>query len=186
MGGTGRFRISEESEWIQAYLDTNESKYLAGLYESYKQQGYIQCLKLVRNSADAQDLSSETFIRAFDRIAQFKIGSPFYPWLNRIAMNLSIDFLRQQSKHRFQQVDNLQLEDEPVSFIDENEQSALKARLLRELKKLRVEQRRCFCLFYINKLSYKDISKLIGMSDNQVRSHIQNARRRLKILMEQV
>ena len=186
MGGTGKFRISEESEWIQAYLDTNESKYLAGLYERYKQQIYIQCFKLVSNPVDAQDLSSETFIRAFDRIVQFKVGSPFYPWLNRIAMNLCIDFLRQQSKRHFQQVDDLQLEDEGVSSIDGNEQGELKARLSQELKKLKVEQRRCFCLFYINKLSYKDIAKLIGMSDNRVRSHIQNARRRLKILMEQV
>lgn len=186
MSGTGKFRISEESEWIQTYLDTNESKCLAGLYEGYKQQIYIQCLKLVSNPVDAQDLSSETFIRAFDRIEQFKIGSPFYPWLNRIAMNLCIDFLRQQSKYHFQQVDDLQLEDKSEFFFDEEEQDALKTKLTNELQKLNFGQRRCFCLFYINRLSYNDIAKLTGLSHNQVRSHIQNARRRLKILVEQV
>src|SRR5262245_33607130 len=46
---------------------------------------------IVRNSADAEDLGQEAFVRAFQTIDRFKSGEPFGPWIYRIVTNLSLD-----------------------------------------------------------------------------------------------
>ncbi|MFQ5604348.1 MAG: RNA polymerase sigma factor [bacterium] len=174
----------EENLWIQNYLNTRDKQYLGKLYERYKQKIFMRCLHLVKNTEDAKDLASEAFIKAFNNIEKFKSGSPFYPWLSRIAGNLCIDHLRKQSRYHYQQI----LEEHAVIDPDSREQTenqkTLKEKIWQILQMLKPPQRRCFSLFYIHHLSYGDIADLTGYPMNQVRSYIQNGRRRFKILME--
>jgi len=177
--------IDEDIFWIQRYFESGDTQYLGRLYERYKQRIFLQCMKMVRNVEEAKDLTSDAFVKAFDHINDFKLGSPFFPWLSRIAVNLCLDYLRRRSRYKFEQISDQH------AVMDVQNGSAktqgFKAfRILKAIQKLKTPQRRCFCLFYINDLSYKEIAELTGYSYNQVRSHIQNGRRRFKILMEEI
>ena len=180
------FNISdnEDSLWIRKYLDSKETQYVGNLYEKYKQKIYVHCMKLVMNSEVAKDITSESFIKAFNHIESFKLEKSFYPWLSRIALNLCVDHLRKKSRYKFQQLE----EKHAVINYEHNDQNEsqeyLKHKILKAVKMLKPLQRRCFCLFYIHRLSYKEIVEMTGYPSDQVRSHIQNGRRRFKILME--
>ena len=175
----------EETVWIEQYLSTTDTSYLGRLYEKYKKSTFLRCLEIVKDREAAQDLTSEVFIRVFDKIRTFKTGVPFAPWLSRITVNLCIDYLRRQSYRRFrliQEGEDFVAPQEPAAFESGSETPA---RLLAALKALNPKQRRCFCLFYVHGLSYKEIAELTGYSKDQVRSYIQNGRRNFKIFWEQ-
>ena len=177
--------IAQDTHWIQKYLESRNTEFLGKLYERYKQRVFLQCMKMVKNAEDAKDLTSETFLRAFEHIIDFKPGLPFFPWLSRIATNLCLDHLRRCSRYRFEEIrDQHGVVNARNKHLEE--QGFDPSMILKAIQKLKVPQRRCFCLFYINDLSYKEIAKLTGYSYDQVRSHIQNARRRIKILMEEL
>jgi RNA polymerase sigma-70 factor (ECF subfamily) len=175
---------NSDSTLIQQYLETGNNRFLAMLYERYKQRIFGRCMKMVRNVEEAKDLTSETFMRAFGHLSDFDITRPFYPWLSRIATNLCIDHLRKQSRQRFEQLGEHHARTQ-VEQEDNEDQERLAHKILNAIQKLKQPQRRCFCLFYIHHLSYKEISKITGLTYDQVRSHIQNGRRRFRILMEE-
>ena len=176
--------VERDNATIHSYLDTRDIEYLGKLYEAYKKIIFMHCLKMAGHEEDAKDLASETFIRAFDRIEGFKPGAPFLPWLMRIATNLCIDHLRRKSRYKFYEFDEthsavaIQNESEPKQPMISVE------RIIEKLKKLKPLQKRCFCLFYIHNLTYKQIAELTGYPLGRVRSYIQNGKRNFKLLME--
>ncbi|MFQ5772272.1 MAG: RNA polymerase sigma factor, partial [bacterium] len=103
-GANSKISAYEDNLWIQKYLDSRDTQYLGNLYERYKQKIFVHCLKKIKNVEEAKDLASETFIKAFDKIENFQPGSPFLPWLVRIASNLCIDHLRKSSRFRYQPI----------------------------------------------------------------------------------
>ncbi|MFQ5652297.1 MAG: RNA polymerase sigma factor [bacterium] len=141
-------------------------------------------MKMVKNTEEAKDLAGETFIRVFNQIEKFRLDAPFSPWLKRIATNLCIDHLRKRSRFRHQVIEEHQGATHPDMNGELVNQNNLRKKILHVLKGLKPAQRRCFCLFYLHDLSYREITKLTGYSFDQVRSHIQNGRRKFKILME--
>ncbi|MFQ5674351.1 MAG: RNA polymerase sigma factor [bacterium] len=176
--------VERDNATIRSYLETRDVRYLGRLYEAYKKTIFWHCLKMVGNEEDAKDLASETFIRTFDRIEDFKLGAPFCPWLMRIATNLCIDHLRKKNRYKFYKFDEthsavaIQNESEPKQPMISGE------RIIEKLKKLKPLQKRCFCLFYIHNLTYKQIAELTGYPLGKVRSYIQNGKRNFKLLME--
>jgi RNA polymerase sigma factor, sigma-70 family len=68
----------------------------ADLVERYKNSVYSICLRMVGNREEAEDLSQETFIRAYNNISKFDSDRKFSTWIFRIATNLSIDSLRRK------------------------------------------------------------------------------------------
>jgi len=66
----------------------------AKLMKHYKHAIYYMILKMVNNKADAEDLTIETFGKAFARLGQYEPGFAFSTWLFRIASNTAIDHLR--------------------------------------------------------------------------------------------
>ncbi|MFQ5605981.1 MAG: RNA polymerase sigma factor [bacterium] len=187
MPGTKRESSAEEDKfWIQKYRTSGDVDYFGKLYAKYKQRIFLSCLKRVNDEEEAKDLTSEAFIKAFDHVDDFKEDAPFFPWLYRIATNLCIDHLRKQSRFRYHLLDESRVAKNPDEERQVENQKELRSKIPVALRKLKQAQRRCFCLFYINNLSYNEIAEITGYSYNQVRSHIQNGRRRFKIILEQL
>ena len=179
-------RFDEDNQWIEYYVKNKDAETLGKLYEKYKKQIYIHCLKLMKNTEEAKDMTSDTFIKAFEKIHTFRLGSPFYPWLSRIASNLCIDQLRKRSRYQYEDIEQTYAVSYSEETMEEREyQNELKHKIQVTIEKLKTEQKRCFSLFYIYHLSYEEITERTGFPYNEVRSHIQNGRRRFKILMEQ-
>ena len=72
----------------------NNQKAQLKLYKQYCDGMYCVAMRFVKNSDDAEDVLQESFVKAFQKIEQFKGEVTFGAWLKRIVVNKSIDFLK--------------------------------------------------------------------------------------------
>ena len=140
----------------------------------------------VRNVDDAQDLTQEAFIKALQRQDQLKELDKAAHWLSRIASNTAIDFLRRNGKQSFCEIDSLL---EPLSEPSEPpEQGVLRsehrAYLEEGLKMLTERERTALLLRDVEELPAEMVAEQMGCSKATVRSHIANARIKMKRYME--
>ena len=175
---------AEVSSWIENYLKTGDKQYWGRIFEKYKKQIFVRCLRILNNSEDARDLTSEAFIKAFENIQNFDLKRPFFPWLYQLTTNLCIDHIRRKKLIQFNQIEDQVISENPEDVIVNLERKELGNHIKQAIRKLKRPQKRCFCLFYIQQKSYKEIAELTGYSFNEVRSYIQNGRRKFKSIME--
>ena len=125
----------------------------------------------------------------FQNLSSFRIGSRFYTWLCRIAINTSIDFLR---KKRFRQTSDF---DEGIATVndgvifdghgrDNPEKNAslnqLQSRIVEEVQKLPDEQKQVLVLKEVDGLAYREIAEVLGIAQGTVMSRLFYARKRLQ------
>jgi RNA polymerase sigma-70 factor (ECF subfamily) len=136
---------------------------------------YLQIYRIVRNVADAQDLTQETFIKALECREQLKDGQKAANWLSRIARNTAIDFVRRTSRVSFTEIDELQLrhDDNPERVLARAEARDLLDHLLRRLTP---RERAALLLRDVEGLPAEEVARQLGCSKATVRSHIANAR----------
>ncbi len=178
-----KIKTDEINSWIGQFLQTGDKSCLGKIFEKHKKQLFFHCLRILHNQEDAKDLASDAFIKAFEKIQRFDLSKPFYPWLSQIATNLCIDFIRRKKLIQFYQIDDQENIISNDNHLNDLENMELKKIIKRAIKKLNRQQKRCFCLFYIHDKSYKEIVKLTGYSDNEVKSYIQNGKRKVKLIL---
>ena len=138
-------------------------------------------LRILGNSADAEDVSQDTFLRAFERLELFDQQWSFRNWLLKIASNLAINRIRSRGRER-----RLQLK------LAEAEQSAGKpdqpdvpsprdwAHWLDQIDEV---QRTAIVLFHFQDMPYIEIAEAMQVPVNTVRTHLYRGRKRLRELM---
>src|SRR2546427_11468468 len=77
------------------------------LVRRYQERIYATIYHMTSNHEDANDLAQEAFIKAFHALKSFKGGSSFYTWVYRIAVNKTINFLKQRKNKAQMSLDNL-------------------------------------------------------------------------------
>jgi RNA polymerase sigma factor (sigma-70 family) len=94
----GRFssKALEDFRLIDEAVNHNDEKAFAKLMQRYKRPVYHMILKMVRNVDDAEDLTIESFAKAFKSLHRFKKDFTFSTWLFRIATNNTIDYIRKK------------------------------------------------------------------------------------------
>jgi RNA polymerase sigma-70 factor (ECF subfamily) len=176
---------SDDEFWIREYLTSDDQQYWGNIFEKYKKTIFLVCLKLLDDKEEASDLTSETFIKAFENIDKYDLKRPFAPWIKQIANNLCIDRLRRKTLVHITNIDekaNFQTTEDISKKIETRE---LREKILQSIRSLKTHQKRCFCLFYIHRKSYKDIVEFTGYSHSDVRTYIQNGKRKFKLAMQE-
>ena len=147
---------------------------------------FLLIYRIVRNVDDAQDLTQEAFIKALQRQGQLKEPAKAAHWLSRIASNTAIDFLRRNSNVNFCEIDSLL---EPLSEPSETPEQAVlrsehRAYLDEGLSILTERERTALLLRDVEGLPAEDVAAHMGCSKATVRSHIANARIKMKRYVE--
>lgn len=144
---------------------------------------FRQIYRLVGNIHDAQDLTQETFIKALQRQDQLKDLDKAAHWLSRIATNTALDFLRRHNRVSF-----CELTEAPESHLETPEATALrteqKAWLSDGLDKLTARERSALVLRDVEELPAEEVARRLDCSKATVRSHIANARIKLRKFAE--
>ncbi len=144
---------------------------------------FLLIYRIVGNVADAQDLTQEAFIKALQRQDQLKDLEKAGHWLSRIASNTAIDFLRRSGRITFTDLDELP---EPVtaSVMDSPEQYVLRLErrehLASSLEVLTERERTALLLRDVEDMPAEDVAVQLSCSKATVRSHIANARVKLR------
>lgn len=142
------------------------------------------CLAYVQNTADAEDLTQEVYIKALGGIAKFKGESKISSWLVRIAIRLSINYLR-DNKKRFNHLDL-----EKADVADFNEANLFKTAEVRKAVRKAIfalpdKQRKVFILSFYLQMSYKEIQEVTDDSISSIESLLFRARKKLKELLQE-
>lgn len=142
-------------------------------------------LAVVHNPDDAIELAQETFIRAFQNLAQFESRSSLSTWLYRIAANLSIDWRRREGRHTVLRGEEAESELKRLparrgdSFGD-LARGELNERIRAALDELTAEHRTVILLREVEGLSYDEISEILRCPRGTVMSRLHYARTRLR------
>lgn len=139
-----------------------------------------------RNFADAQDLTQETFFQAYEKLGQLREHRKFAGWLNRIATNLCHKWLRTQSKNTISidAPNNQELRNklaysgaQPAEALEAQEQQTVIQKIFDLLSdKVRLTA----TLFYLEDLSYQEISHFLDVPISTIKSRLHKARTQLK------
>lgn len=167
--------FEEAADWRSRFISGNMRRIFLLIY------------RVVGNVADAQDLTQETFIKALQRQDQLRNSGKAGQWLNRIATNTAIDFLRRHGRISFCELENLP---EPATGAPEEtpEQLLLRSerreRLEDGLRVLTERERMALLLRDVEGLPAGEVARRLHCTQATVRSHIANARVKFRRYLE--
>jgi RNA polymerase sigma-70 factor (ECF subfamily) len=178
---------------LRATEDSDQKAY-AELMEKYRDSIFHLCRKMVFNDDDADDLTIETFGKAFQRLKQYTPAFAFSTWLFKIASNHCIDFIRKKRINALsldrgiatEEGDNIQftVKDEAPDPIEtlEKKQRVEKMRLV--VSELKPRYRRLVELRYFEEYSYDEIALELELPLGTVKAQLYRARDILASVME--
>lgn len=144
------------------------------LVARHKRRVYDLACRMTGDRDWAEDITVEVFLEAYRSLPRFRGVSCFKTWLHRVAVNVSLQHLRQRKAKR--QIEELPLTDQvPVSSADpadEVAQRELIQHVMRAVHKLPSAQRVALVLFYVKGLSQAEIAELLGVPRNTVKTRI--------------
>jgi RNA polymerase sigma-70 factor (ECF subfamily) len=160
------------------------------LVRRYQERIYATVYHMTANHEDANDLAQEAFIKAFQALRSFKGGSSFYTWVYRIAVNKTINFLKQRKNRAQMSLDDLDFnaEHDPdlVALISEKTPrrevglAELQEKLNAAMQKLSEPHRLVVVLHDVQGLSHEEIGKIMDCNIGTVRSRLFYARQQLQ------
>ena len=159
----------------------------ASAYDYLVSKHMRQCLSIawgiIRNAADAEDLTQEAFVKAYEKVGTFRTDQPFGPWLYRIVTNLSLDLLKHRRRVRKEELDDNQ----PTARKDEVDVLVMSGeignRIDKAIESLPEMQRVVARLFLVEEFEHAEIAAMTGLTDGTVRSHLSHARKKLQVML---
>ena len=175
-------KLSDE-EIISLYKEKQWNSCIDELYQRYSHMVFGVCLKYVKQTENAEDLTLSLFASLTEKLLQHQVQH-FKSWLYVSARNSSLMFLRANKMNQELKQDDLLYDDSDQRLDEKLEKDELIESLIMVFEELKQEQRICVQLFYLQKKSYEEVAKITNYSMKEVKSHLQNGRRNLKILLD--
>ncbi|GEM_PF-1041556 len=182
-----QFQDLADKAIIKQILNSETTKYQEVLYDRYVDRIYYKCLCILKDPNLAKDLTHDTMIKVFCKLDTFQGKSDFSFWVNAIAYNTCMSFLRSKKKERY--------EVSVVVYDMETANTEMENRILRELKLEQLE--RCFELLttedkmillmrYRDSFSIQKIANTLNISPSATKMRLLRSRKRLVRLMSPI
>ena len=182
----------EETELIEL-LKKKDRAAFKSIVETWQDMVYNTAVGILQNAEDAEDVTQETFMQAFESVSSFKGESKFSTWLYRITVSKAMDHIRKKKrKKRFAFIQSLYgKNDKPVidppdffhpGISMENKENA--AVLFKAMGKLPPNQKTAFILNKVEGLSYLEISDVMKITDSAVDALLHRAKANLKKILK--
>ncbi|MDX9948771.1 MAG: sigma-70 family RNA polymerase sigma factor [Bacteroidales bacterium] len=179
-----------ESGIIRDILEGDREKFRL-LVEKYQPLVFRTCIGFVHDKDDADDLTQEVFIQAYQSLSRFRGNSAFSTWLYRIAVNASLNSVRRSSKNFIVQRFNSLFGSEKTSDIpfsqadaDDPENILIRkehvVRVQKAIDSLPENQRTAIILSKYDDLSQKEIAAIMNITEGAVESLLQRAKQNLR------
>ena len=186
-GGIGLTKLPD-NELIDRFRYSHDNLYIGELYSRYSHLVLGLCIKYFRDIETAKDATMSIFELSMRELKRHRIEN-FKSWLFTVSKNYCLQELR-KTNSLFQKEELYKVflsetmeSDLAMHPIDEKEKLITKMESL--LPSLKNNQRICLKMFYLEGKSYADISQELNLSLKDVKSHIQNGKRNLKIKLEE-
>tara|TARA_R110002072_G_scaffold20671_17_gene74670 strand:- start:796 stop:1293 length:498 start_codon:yes stop_codon:yes gene_type:complete len=153
------------------------------VYKGYYKAMYNVAFRILRDEFEAEDIMQEAFLTAFTKLDTFKAEVTFGAWLKRIVINKSLTQLKKNSRYEEVKMDvipNYEIVEEKVDY------SSLKASsVVDKINSLKQNYQLILTLNLIEGYDYEEISEIMGYTNENVRTTISRAKKKLKqVLLE--
>ena len=179
---------------VRAARDGDMSAY-DQLVQRYQQRLYSTIYHMTSNHEDANDLAQDTFIKAYSVLKSFKGDSSFYTWIYRIAVNKTINFLKQRKRKTALSLNDLDfnIENDPelVALVSDKTPrrdlalAELQEKLNMAMQKLSDVHRMVVTLHDVQDLSHDEIAEIMDCNAGTVRSRLFYARQQLQAYLSE-
>ncbi|MCF6279069.1 MAG: RNA polymerase sigma factor [Flavobacteriaceae bacterium] len=152
------------------------------LVERYQNLVFSLAIKMLKNREESEEVSQDTFIKAYKSLKSFNGESKFSTWIYRIAYNTSLDRMKKNSRFNNSiEIDNIpskdiQLTDTIFEGIERKERSEIVQRCMNQLPE---DERVILHLFYFEELSLKEIGTIVSITEGNVKVKLFRARKKL-------
>lgn len=173
--------INNDQLYIDKVLDGDTNAF-AYLVDKYKDMVFTLALKIVKDREEAEEVSQDSFIKAFKSLPKFKGDSKFSTWLYKIAYNNCMDAVKKKARrYNVTEIDEVvENKLESIENTLETIEREERAELLKEcLEYLPEDEKSVLWLFYFKELSLKEIIEVTSMSEANVKVKLHRARKRL-------
>lgn len=170
-----------EKTLLTRYHQSGDLTVLGEIYSPYMEMVFGICLGYLKDRSKAEDAVMQVFEKLIQLLRKHEVDN-FKSWLHSVARNHCLMELRKPQKEILAEQEVFQV---PIMDFDElvHQEEELKA-LEACTKKLKEEQKRAISLFYKEEKSYAELSSIMNVELKKIKSLIQNARRMLKICLE--
>ena len=181
---TNRYDSLSDNELLESYYRSKDRQWIGVLLERYTLLLLGVCMKYLKNEEEAKDAVQQVFLKVLTEVAKYKIDF-FKSWLYMVAKNHCLMKLRaQQGKYTQELKEEAAIEQLETDRNDLIANEKTYSLLEQSVDELNLEQKQCVTLFYLEKKSYQQITEATGFNLMQVKSHIQNGKRNLRMLLE--
>lgn len=174
-------------ELLVKYRQDGSAVWLGELYNRYSHLVFGLCLKYLKNEENAKDATLAIFEKLISDLKTREVAT-FQHWLYAVSRNQCLEMLRAGGReekrkvvYHCENVVNMPEEIDVMSFAEMKE-SGLN-NLERAINGLNQDQKQCVVLFYLEEKSYREITESTGYTIGEVKSHLQNGRRNLRMLL---
>lgn len=167
------------------------------LVRRYERPVFSLVFRMVRDTATAEDLAQDTFIKILNHIDKYRPEFKFSSWLFKIANNVAIDFLRRRQLSTISidgspnaatasdiEATSFDIADRTESALDAMEAKELGSAIERAIGALRPEYRSCIMLRHVEGRSYEEIAATLDLPLGTVKTYIHRARHQLREALE--
>ena len=172
---------------IQQVLKGNTNAF-AELIDLYQDMVFGLAYKMTKNREEAEEVSQDSFVKAFKNLSSFKGDSKFSTWLYRIVYYTSLDAIKKNKKEQntfeineitFNQIESV---DSILQRIERKERAQIIEQCLDKLPDV---ERALIWLFYFDELSLKEIVEITNMSEANVKVKLHRARKKLLTIVKE-
>ena len=164
---------------------------LKEIYENYVGYIYRIIYEVLQNKENAEDVTSEFFIRLWDKAEQFKPGNGHKGYLATMARNMAIDFLRKYKREELTALlqdlgEEAEEEKRDNGILSENKESKVEQQVVDQmtikqaLETLKSSERQIVSLKVLGEMTFKEIAQAMGIPMGTVTWKYQNAIRKLR------
>lgn len=177
--------LPEDRELI-VWLQAGDLEALGTLYDRYRFQIYRTALAVTHDSAAAEDILQECFLRVYLYAKRIKAELPLAPWLYRVTVNLSYTWTKRHQRTQFSLEDFIDRLISPSGHAPDTsaEHTELQERIQRAIDTLPFNQKIVVVLHYLNDLSLQEIAEILNCPVGTVKSRLFHARENLRAQLE--
>lgn len=171
-------QLLEENSFVEASkIDPAKFEHL---YNKYHEQIFRYVYQRMDDKDLAFDVTSQVFMKALSNIHKYQFrGVPFASWLYRIAKSELYQSFKESNAKRTVNIETTHVY-EIMSEIDEGDNEALKAQLIKEIAALPEKDLQLIELRYFEKRSYREIGQIIGLTENNAKVRAYRVLRKLQ------
>ena len=175
-----------DEQLVLQYQKTQDSAIFGEIYNRYYKKIFHTCLGVVKNREVAYDLTQDVIMKVMENLAKLENGFLLGLWINRIARNASITYVRSQQKGNEAPYQSYyeSLQEDADDDSRQKQENLLDA-MDQVMNALKEEERQILIMRYFEKRSVEEVRKTLGLGGSATKMRLARARKRMLDLYEE-